>query len=475
MQSPGRTVSSPPLHLTRSYYQPQLLASYERLPRIDTDQLTHLEDRGLESSSSAVELAEIRLPTHSSAASLPHSTTTTAEPTGQNSSLSVSDQKTHSDGFLQSSNNFNLSALPVLAVTTNSMPLPAHLSSLSIPKEHSPLTEVVDANDDPEGGIKSRLGAPATDLRNETGSGETTVMLDHSDFFDIVDFLLGLCGALQRYGMPTPRLEYQMTWVAESFGINAAVAVFPTYIAANFRQRNSHVSYSYNLSVEYSWDLRKLEQADAVAIKVAEHKFSLDDGIVELKKILEKAPLYPNWLRLIVFTLTSGIIAPLFFKGGLVELVASLATGFLVALMVLFGEKAPAFNRILEAVSSIVVSAIVTILDKTQVLGPINTTSIMLGAVVWCLPGLQINTATSDLATHMMVSGTSRLIFAFLIIFEMGFGFAIGSKVSVFMPEYASTGTDVTLIPSIPMSPWFAVLFIYCARSMCSCDRWQYL
>ncbi|KAH3756883.1 threonine/serine exporter family protein [Pelomyxa schiedti] len=269
------------------------------------------------------------------------------------------------------------------------------------------------------------------------------------EFFDRVDFLLALCEALHRYGLPTHRLEYQITWAA--------------LMSCMFKRVGSHKSYTYNINSEASWDLDKLEQTDQLADKVAKNLVSLRSGIKELKAIYDRPPKYPWWIKLFCMTIQSGVIAPWFFGGGLVEAGVSMICGLMVGLLVMLADRSIIFARLLEPLSAFLVAFFVGVFGYTQWFGPIDTVCILLSGVVWCLPGLQINTAIFDLATHMMVSGTARLLFATLILFELGFGLALGLGLSSLFPEESlssslSSSVEVSL-PTIPLNQWLAILY----------------
>ena len=76
-------------------------------------------------------------------------------------------------------------------------------------------------------------------------------------FFYRVDFLLALCEALHKYGMPSHRIEFQVAWAArekppkffsdalERFGIECVVGVFPTYISTMFKRPGAHATFIY--------------------------------------------------------------------------------------------------------------------------------------------------------------------------------------------------------------------------------------
>eukprot|EP00727_Mastigamoeba_balamuthi_P009312 m51a1_g5002 hypothetical protein (530) ;mRNA; f:223653-225773 len=298
------------------------------------------------------------------------------------------------------------------------------------------------------------------------------------DFFDKVDFLLALCASLHRYGEQTHRLEYQITWAADALSIEAAVAVFPTYISAMFREKDSHHSFTYNLSNESSWDLEKLELADDLVKRVATRKINIRDGIYQLQRIQEKhtlnwrhhrcrPPRYHWWAKLVCMTVMSGVICPLYFRGGVVESALSLCLGLVAGLVLLVSEHTVAFARLHEPVTSLVCALAATVISVEGWLGPVSAGCVMLAGVVWVLPGLQLNKSISDLATHMMVSGTSRLLYAMLIIFELAFGLSLGSRITDLLhpaaPDAAESlsglSDESSRVPSLPISVWFDLLW----------------
>lgn len=63
---------------------------------------------------------------------------------------------------------------------------------------------------------------------------------------------------------------------------------------------------------------------------------------------------------------------------------------------------------------------------------------------------LALSTAISDLATHQMVAGTARLMFAALILMELGFGMSLGYTIIYFWPSLASSSSS-SIISSVSL------------------------
>ena len=326
-----------------------------------------------------------------------------------------------------------------------------------------------------------RAGDSTVDVPDEYGA------MTREQFFEIIDFVLALTESLHKYGMPTHRLEYQVTWVAQRFGISAVSMVFPSSITVTFRRTaEPHTSFAYTINAEYSWNLEKLQLADRLAMKVASHRLTLDEGIAELQAIRDAPTRYPWWVQLLVMTLVSGFACSFFFGGGLYESVVATVCGFISGILLVLAGKAVAFARLFEPLSAILCSFVATLANNLRWLGPLETRSVIMSGIIWGLPGLQINTAISDLAAHMMVCGTARLMFAVLIIFELAFGMVIGTQIaraaaplstpaaaaavaaaSVFSSDSSSSSASSLLssaaevvVPTFPISKWWTIILL---------------
>eukprot|EP00727_Mastigamoeba_balamuthi_P011994 m51a1_g7417 hypothetical protein (1207) ;mRNA; f:224643-229901 len=294
------------------------------------------------------------------------------------------------------------------------------------------------------------------------------------EFFDRVEFLLELCAALHRYGMHTHRIESQTAVAAQAFDIEAAVAVFPNYISATFRPQGSHRRYTYNLSAESSWDLEKLELTDDLVARTATRRIGLAEGVAQLRALQNKhvlslppavPPRYQWWAKLICMTVMSGSVCPLYFRGGVTELFLSLCCGLLSGLLLLVSVKTVSFGRLLEPLVALVCALLATVVAVEGWMGPVFSTCVMLSGVVWLLPGLLINKSVADLATNNMVSGAAHMLYAMLVIFELAFGLALGSRITnlISLPaDDAASASAAAAVPprvALPISPWFDIVW----------------
>eukprot|EP00727_Mastigamoeba_balamuthi_P010188 m51a1_g5792 hypothetical protein (496) ;mRNA; f:37495-39273 len=287
---------------------------------------------------------------------------------------------------------------------------------------------------DIEKGVRDTRDAKKDKKDKDRASPPLRAELSDGTLAETTAFLLALCHALHRFGLPTHRLEYEIN-----------------------RQGGADC-HTYTIANEASWDLGKLEAAEQLAKRVASGKISLSQGIQDLKLIQATPPKYPWWGRVACLTVMSGVLCPLFYRGGVVESCAALLCGLVSGLLVLMSDKTVQFSRLYEPFVAIASAVIAVVVYRVGWFGPVCQGSIMLAGILWGLPGLHVNAAIGDLATHMMVSGTSRMLFSLLIVFELSFGLALGSRVSGLFP-HDEAAPPLTTTPSMPITKWLDIIW----------------
>eukprot|EP00727_Mastigamoeba_balamuthi_P001755 m51a1_g11577 hypothetical protein (367) ;mRNA; r:36130-37423 len=214
---------------------------------------------------------------------------------------------------------------------------------------------------------------------------------------------------------------------------------------------------------EFSWDLDKQDFADSLVKRVASHAMPLSHATEELARIRARPPVYTWQWKLLAMTLMSPMVCPWFYGGGAYETALSLVLGFVAGVILLAADKFSQFARIADCVTAILVSAIVVAIDKARCMGPLYQMSAILGGIYWALPGLQLIKALGDLGAHMTVAGSARFLYGLLVIFELGFGIALGSQVALLIPDNTviAASEEEPLgrqVPTMHVSAWYTLL-----------------
>lgn len=248
-----------------------------------------------------------------------------------------------------------------------------------------------------------------------------------------VEFTLELGEALHRYGMPAHRLEGAMEAVCLRSGHEGRFYATPTAIIASFGAVTDLKTALVRLPPG-ELDLEKLVEVDALGGAVIAGAIRPEEGSREVKRILAAPVRYGPWITLLSFFFAAAGAAKLFGGGWREALVAGAASLAIGGLDRLAKRFAP-LGRVLEPVAGMLAAALAAL--GASFLGPMSARVATLAGLIVLLPGLSLTVALTELATRNLVSGTSRLMGAGLVFLELGFGVALGGRLSLLLPGTA--------------------------------------
>jgi uncharacterized membrane protein YjjP (DUF1212 family) len=243
-------------------------------------------------------------------------------------------------------------------------------------------------------------------------------------------FVIKLGQALHRYGVPSYRLEHGMNLVAQTVGVTGNFFVTPTGIFASFglpQEQRTALIRTESSEV----NLEKMALLDGLVNRVISGEVSIREGSEEIDRIVNSPSRYHVALIPLSFAVSSGAAARVMGGGSHEVVIAGMigsAVGVLAALM---GHSKEA-GRLFEAFAAILASAFVMV--AAHFFSPFQTTVTILASLIVLLPGLTLTVAMHELATRNLVSGTARLMGATLVLFQIGFGVALGSQIVRILP-----------------------------------------
>jgi uncharacterized membrane protein YjjP (DUF1212 family) len=279
-----------------------------------------------------------------------------------------------------------------------------------------------------------------------------------------VAFTLRLGQALHRYGTPAHRLEEQMRLVSQRLGLEARFFSTPTSIFASFGPPEA-LRTSLIRVEPGEMDLGRLARLDALVEEVIRGRLSAEEGAERVEAVLAEPPRYGSPLLLVCWALAAGGGARLF-GGGPREMGVAALISLLVGGLELWTRRQPSTVWVLEPVAAILSSALAVV--AASLVGPLSVQVVTLAGLIVLLPGLSLTVAINELATRNLISGTSRLTGAALVFLELGFGVALGTRLSELLPLPAKLG-PVTALPEWTeplalVSMLFAVSILFRAR-----------
>src|SRR5574343_1663191 len=263
-------------------------------------------------------------------------------------------------------------------------------------------------------------------------------------------FLRDLGQALHVSGAPAHDLERALNAAGARLGVKVegfAVLTFLalTVVAEGQRRRVEMLRLPpYDFNMARLIGLREL----CAAIRSAEE---LDAYCARLDALMRQPAPWSGWQFVGMGFLLSAAVA-LLLRGGWVEMACGGVIGTLFVAAYLRCARLPQLG---PAVPVILCAGAALVAHGLAWLFPAQAPFVSaVAGVVFLLPGFMLTVAMSELATQNYLAGTGRLTGAFVLLFLMGAGLAIGSTLSVALWPAAATGVP------LPVAPWVIWLAI---------------
>lgn len=267
-----------------------------------------------------------------------------------------------------------------------------------------------------------------------------------SDSSPLATLVLNLGRALLHLGSPAHRLETAMEVMAARLGLTAQFFSTPTALFAALGDGSRQQTFLVRVQPG-SANLGKLADLTDVMDDLAAGRVSPTAADARVRAIDERRQRLEGPGR-ILGTVLIGLGGAGLLGGGMPEILLGGALGLITALV------ATAIGRSYTA---------------AQILGPLCAMLVTLLAMLWCartgtalmpaiiggvislLPGMELTTATRELATGHLVSGSSRLVSAILNFVLLAFGLSIGGYLGTMligdMPVWYADGRPDWLLP----------------------------
>lgn len=243
----------------------------------------------------------------------------------------------------------------------------------------------------------------------------------------IVDLVIELGRALHRHGAPAHRLEGVLSAVAERLGCPGQFFTTPTAIFASFGERSQARTTLVRMPAGGDVDLGRLgELYDWVAL-VDAGRLDLEEAQRRLDQIVHAPPRFSLGATAAALALASTGAAR-FFGGGLHDLGAAASIGLALALLTTAAKRGRLGAGLLPALAGLTASLIAA--SWAAMLPPVSVYVATVAGLIVMMPGLTLTTAMTEISTGHLVSGTTRLTGAAMLLFSLGFGVALGTHLA---------------------------------------------
>ena len=227
-----------------------------------------------------------------------------------------------------------------------------------------------------------------------------------------------VAAALVASDYPDPQAEAVLADVAHAYGAEVDIALLPTMVLSQSRS----TGYTRLRSIRASYRFDQMVAAQAVIAQAVHNTPAPADVTAGIEAVRTLKPSFPAWLRVVGYALSSLGFAACF-QMDLAALIAATVLGAVVGVLVLNGSRLPQLAALLPFLATLLSGILVAALAlATNSLEPVRLVAM---PVVVLLPGAVLTSGLIELASGYMVSGTSRLMYALMILGTMAFGFAV--------------------------------------------------
>lgn len=282
-------------------------------------------------------------------------------------------------------------------------------------------------------------------------------------------FLRDLGQALHVSGAPAHELERTLQDIGQRLGVRVEGFAVLTFLALTVVGGEQSRRVELLRLPPYDFNMARLIALDTLCRDVKSLD-QLEALSARLMAIMKEPPPWMGWRFLSMGFLLSASVAALL-RGGWVEMLC----GGLVGL--LFTAGCQGFARVprLAPAAPVVLCALAAMLaNALSLMFPQQVPFISaVAGIVLLLPGFMLTVAMSELATQNFLAGTGRLAGAFVLLFLMGAGLAIGNQFSLAwlpatqaiapaaLPAWAIWAAIAALgvsLLAVLQAPWSAVL-----------------
>jgi len=244
----------------------------------------------------------------------------------------------------------------------------------------------------------------------------------------LMNFALHIGEVMLKSGAETYRVEDSINRIlATSKGTDIESYVTPTGLFASMDSSDgTHLSYVRRIN-HRSIHLYRIEMANEISRLFCGGHLELDDAIHQLKD-LEKSVDYNPRIATISVSMAAGLFA-IVFGGTLADALVTMFAGLVLALFQILLSKKEISQFFMDMIGGLLTTTTALIFLHFVHLGD-HQDIILISSIMPLVPGVAITNAIRDTLHGHLVSGTARILDAFIIAASIATG--VGISLSIF-------------------------------------------
>ena len=257
---------------------------------------------------------------------------------------------------------------------------------------------------------------------------------DPDDYRRKARFIVKLGIALHECGATSQRVESHLENVTRLFGFHGSFLISPTTFTCAFWQDDELDQFIHIQRIRPADNnLGLLLEIDRLMGRITREELDLDEAVVELRRLRQASSNYSTLINGLSWALMGGSFAALLSSSPWDAIVSAL----LSILLFIFALKRSGHARwgpVLTLVAPFISGLVASFIARSGI--PINVPFVILSSVVIFVPGLALTVAMTEISSRDLISGTSRLVDAVMLLLKLFFGSISGMAVGAFLASH---------------------------------------
>lgn len=245
---------------------------------------------------------------------------------------------------------------------------------------------------------------------------------------EVIDVALQAGELILENGGETYRAEETCVRIADSLGEkNASAFVTPTVIIVSVNDADGREHTAMRRITERTVNLRKIALLNSLSYHLTrKEKTSTPRQVRKILEHIKKTPAHKN-TKIICAAGFSAFFFALMFGSSFFDAVSAFVIGVLLRIMLISVTRLHQNNFIVSVLSGTFISVLC---EAASAIGVVtNTITVLTAVLMQVVPGLAIVNSIRDLISGDLMSGTARLVEAFMVALGLSVGAAFGVMV----------------------------------------------
>ena len=261
-----------------------------------------------------------------------------------------------------------------------------------------------------------------------------------------IRFIVKLGRALHECGTTSQRIELHLTDITRMLGLNGSFLVSPTTFTCAFWEEDELDQVIHIERVEPADNnMGRLWEIDRLVESIADGRVTFSEGALELERLGNAPRNYSLWANAFSWALMGGSFSALLSANPL-DCIAAAVLSLVLCLINHLCSGNTSWNPVVTILAPFVSGVLASAASALGI--GINVPFVILSSIIIYIPGLALTVALTEISARHLISGSSRLVDAVMLLLKLFFGSIGGVAAANFLID--GPGAGAALLPPLP-------------------------